>query len=152
MLNPLLPRHVDTFRGHKLALWIFGVVIIVRGIMSVNSIVNGRTIASSADGIPLDTYPPAAASTLVALFALLGLANLMLALMGIVVLVRYRALIPLMFVLLLLHHLGRKVILYFFPIVRVGSPPASIINLILLSLMVVGLALSLWRRENLRAS
>ncbi len=57
MLNPLLPRRVDnTYRGHKLALWLFGLVVLLKLVISLNSIFNGRTVASSADGILLDTF------------------------------------------------------------------------------------------------
>ena len=57
MLNRLLPRQVDnTYRGYKLALWLFALVVLVKVAMSVNSIFNGHTVASSADGIPLDTF------------------------------------------------------------------------------------------------
>jgi hypothetical protein len=144
MLNRLLPRQADNaYRGYRLALWVFGLLVLVRTIMSVNSMINGRDIASSADGIPLETYTPDGARTVVSLFAVLGLSNLMICILGIVVLVRYRALVPLMFSLLLLQHLARRVIHQFLPIATTGDPPASVINLVLLSLMVVGLVLSL---------
>jgi hypothetical protein len=58
-------------------------------------------------------------------------------------LVRYRAMIPLMFALLVLEYLSRRPILLFLPIVRSGPPPGSVVNLALLAVMIVGLALSL---------
>ena len=146
MLNRLLPRQADNaYRGYRLALWLFGLLVLSRTIMSVNSMVNGRAIASSADGIPLDTYTPDGARTVVSLFAVLGLSNLVICILCIVVLVRYRALVPLMFSLLLLQHLARRVIHQILPVATTGNPPASVINLVLLALMVVGLALSLAR-------
>lgn len=148
MLNPLLPRHVDNnYRGYKFALWLFALLVLVKVVMSVNSIFNGYSVASSADGIPLDTFTPAGAETVVSLFALLGLSRLMICLLCILVLVRYRAIIPFMFALLLLEHLSRKLILHFLPIPRTGTPPGSAINLVLLAVMIVGLALSL-RSQN----
>lgn len=148
MLNQFLPRQIDnTYRGHKLALWLFAVLVLIRSVIGLNSIINGRDVASSADGIPLDTFTPAAAQTVVSLFASLGLSNLVISLLCIVVLVRYRALIPFMFALLLLQHLTRQLIHQFVPIPRTGTPPASVISLVLLGLMVVGLALSLWNRN-----
>jgi hypothetical protein len=145
MLNQLLPRQADNgYHGHKFALWLFAVVVILKVIMSLNSIFNGRVVATSADGIPLDTFTPAAAQTVVALFAIWAIAQLIICLLCIVVLARYRAMIPLMFGLLLLEHLGRKLILQVMPIVRTGTPPGFVVNLVLLALIVVGLALSLW--------
>ena len=67
------------------------------------------------------------------------------------VLIRYRALVPLMFALLLLYQLSRKLILYYLPIPRTGTPPVSAINLVILGLMIVGLVLSLRRPAGLRS-
>jgi hypothetical protein len=147
----LLPRQADnTYYGSKLALWLFGLLVFMKVAMGFNSIVNGHSVASSADGIPLDTFTPAGAQTVVSLFALSGLRQLIICLLGILVLVRYRALVPLMFALLLAEHLGRNVILQVMPIVRTGTPPGAIVNLVLLALMVIGLALSLWSHQSTR--
>jgi hypothetical protein len=145
LIEQLLPQRVDnTYRGYKLALWLFALVVLMKVAMSLNSIFNGHMVASSADGIPLDTFPTAATQTVVALFAIWGLAHLMICLLCIVVLARYRSMVPLMLALLLLEHLSRRVILQVIPIVRTGTPPGLFVNLTLLALMIVGLALSLW--------
>ena len=149
MFDRLLPRHVDnTYRGHALALWLFAVLVALKLTIGLNCILNGREVASSADGIPLDTFDPACARMIVSDFALWGLAQVMICGLCILVLVRYRALVPCMFTLLLLEHLGRKLILQVLPIVTTGKPPGFFVNLVLLALMVVGLALSLWSRDN----
>jgi len=152
MLELLLPRSADrTYHGHRLALWLFAVVVFMTAGMSLVSIFNGYAAASSADGIPLDTYTSAAAQTVVSLFALLGLSHLLFCLLCLLVLVRYRSLIPFLFALLLLEHLGRKLVLRFLPIARTGTPPGSVVNLVLLAVMVAGLALTLWNRDEHRA-
>ena len=152
MWNRLLPRQIDNdYRGPKLALWVFALLVLVRVIMSVNSIFNGASVASTADGIPLDTFTPAGAQTVVSLFALTAFSRLMICLLCILVLVRYRAMVPLMFAFLLLEHLGRRLVLQFLPISRTGTSPGSAINLVLLTVTIVGLALSLWNAERHRA-
>jgi hypothetical protein len=149
VLNRLLPRQVDnTYRGYRLALWLFALVVLVKVAMSVNSIFNGHTVASSADGIPLDTFTPAGAQAVVSLFAAWGLGQLILCLLCIVVLVRYRALVPFLFAVLLLEHLSRRLIFLVMPIVRTGTPPGVFVNLALVALMVVGLTLSLWSHDS----
>ena len=153
MFHPLLPRRLDNaYRGHKLALWLFCLLLLMKSAISLNSIFNGRLVAQSADGIPLNTFTPAAAQAVVSLFGLLGVSQLMFCLLGILVLARYRAMVPLLFALFLLEHVGRRVILQLMPIVRVGKPPGTIVNLVLLAVMIVGLALSLWSREGLPAA
>jgi hypothetical protein len=145
----ILPRQVDnTYRGYKLALWLFGLLVLMNTSISLGTIFNGRDAASSADGIPLDTFTPAGARAVVSLFALWGLSQLMICLLCIVVLVRYRAMVPFMFALLLLEHLSRRLILQIMPIATTGTPPGYFINLGLLALMIVGLALSLWSKED----
>lgn len=152
MFNALLPRHADnTYRGYKAALWLFALLVLLKTVISLNSIFNGYSVASSADGIPLDTFTPAGAQTVVSLVAALGLSRLMICLLCLLVLARYRALVPLMLSLLLLEHLSRRLILYFLPIPRTGTPPGSGINLVLLALTVAGLALSLRHRDRLEA-
>lgn len=144
MFNLLLPPRVDnTFRGHKLALVVFGLLVFLKVIMSLRSMTNGDSIAIG-DGVPLDTFPAIAAREYVSLFALFGLSQFMLCLLCILALIRYRALVPLMFALLLLEFLGRRLIFQFMPIERTGTSIPTIINLILLALMLAGLALSLW--------
>jgi hypothetical protein len=148
MLNPLLPRRADnTYRGHRFALVLFGLLLLMKLGISLSTLFNGRTAATSADGIPLDSYTPAAAQTVVSLFALWGLTNLVICIIGLVVLIRYRGLVSFMFALFLFQQLGRYLVLQLLPIVRTGAPPGFVVNLVLLALMVVGLALSLWRRN-----
>ena len=147
LLDRLLPRPIDnTYSGSKIALWLFGLIVLVQILQSVMAVVNGHSIMQSADGIPLETYPPAAAQTAVAIFALSSFRRLIIALMCAVVLFRYRSAVPLMFVVLGLSYLGGQAILQFVPIVRVGTPPGVAMNLIMFGLTVVGLALSLWGR------
>ena len=146
MFGEFLPQHIDnTHRGHKLALWLFGLVVGVRITQSLLIIFNGYSTARDADGIPLDTYTPAAAQTVVALFAQGSLWRLIFCLLCVLVLARYRSAIPMMFALLLLSYLAGQLIFQFVPLVRIGTPPGPIMNLIMFVLMIVGLTLSLWR-------
>jgi hypothetical protein len=148
MFDQILPRRVDnSYRGHRLALWLFGVLVFMKTSIGLGTIFNGRNAAVSADGIPLDSFGPAGAQAFVAIFAAWGLAQATLGLLCIVVLVRYRALLPFMYALLLLEHLCRKLIFAVMPIDRTPDAPGYVINLALVGLMVVGLVLSLRNRD-----
>ncbi len=149
MLERLFPPRADnTYRGHKAALVILGALLLFRGAISLGTIFNGYNAATAADGIPLDTYTPAGARTVLSMFALLGLSNLVVCLIGVTVLVRYRSLVPVMFASMLFYDVGRRIVLTVLPIARVGAPPGSVINIALISLVVVGFALSLWPRHH----
>ena len=149
MNNNLFPRALDNaYQGRKLALWLLGALALLKGAMGLNSIVNGYQVATTADGVALSTFTPAGAATVLAFLALWGWSLLLLSLLGFLALVRYRAMVPLVFLLLLLEQLGRKLILTQLPIAQSGPSPAFSINLVLMTLLVVGLVLSLLPRSN----
>ena len=145
MLARIFPRQADnaSYRGHWLAIWVLAPIVLLRFLMGFNSVFYTRLIATSADGIPLDSYDAAAAQVVIALFALLGLYLLLFALLGLVVLIRYRAMIPLMYLLLLLQQLGSRALAFAHPIGGATSPAASAIVIGILALTVIGLVLSL---------
>ena len=148
MVNPIFPSQADNqYRGQKLALVLLGLVIALRLIMGANSVFNTHLVATTADGIPVDSYPAAAAQTILSMFAALGLNYLLWCAFGIIVLIRYRTLVPLTFLLLLTGLLARRVQSYLLPVPIVGAPPAKIVGLVLIALMVSGLVLSLWPRR-----
>jgi hypothetical protein len=144
MFAQLLPQRIDgTYRGSRLAPWFLAPIVAMKMLQSLLSILGGAYVARSADGIPLDAYTPAGAQTVVALFALQGFSRLTIYLLCILVLVRYRSALPFAFVLLVLEHLGRLLILQFVPIARTGAPIGPVVNFVLFTLMIAGLALSL---------
>jgi hypothetical protein len=146
MFDKLLPQPIDNkYSGSKVGLWLLGLVVFVHTLQSVLVLVNGYSIAQSADGIPLETYPAAAAQTILAIFMTASFRRLIISLICVVVLFRYRSAVPLMFVVLGVSYLGGQVIFQFVPIVRVGTPPGVIMNLIMFGFTIVGLALSLWK-------
>lgn len=149
MLELLIPQRIDNiFRGQKAALWLFGLMALMRTVMGFNVMFNTHKVAVTADGIPLDTYPTAAAQNIVAMFALLGLTYLTTALLSWVVLVRYRAAVALVFTLMLFQFFAGLLLGNLHPLARVGSPPAGLVNLTALAILLTGLALSLWRRKD----
>ncbi len=144
-IQRILPRAIDNhFGGHDAAVWLFAVIIVIRLMMSVSMIGNPRRVAAGPDRIPLDTFEEAAASRFLSLFTVLGVTQLGLALLGVLALVQYRGMIPLLYVLLLGEMLARRLIVLFKPMASEGPQPVGFyINLALLALLVAGLALSL---------
>jgi hypothetical protein len=151
MLSLLFPRQIDnTFRGWRLGLWLFVPVLIVRLGIAFQSAFNARDTAMHADGIPLGQLGAMGGDEAVALFALLGLGGLILALLGVLVLLRYRAMIPLMYLLFLLSQFGTKLLNSYHPTISGGArmagsgiSMASIVVYTLLGMMIVGFAASL---------
>lgn len=144
MLSRLFPRQVDNrFDGHRGALWLLGLFVALKLVMSVNSIVNTASIAAG-DGIPLDSFGPAAAGEVLTLFALMALGQLMLALIALTILIRYRALAPFICLLLLGERLAGRLIVQSHAVPGAESPPIVWIMAVALpTLLTLALALSL---------
>jgi hypothetical protein len=144
MLTRLFPRQFDDkYRGHQIALWLFGLLTFMNVGIALVAIFAKDGGAQSADGVPLDTFAGGGAATVIGVVAFLGLAKLLLGLLGVLALARYRGMIPLMYVLIVIDQLGRKGIALMKPIVHVGTPTGFFVNAAIIALSVVGLFLSL---------
>lgn len=111
MLDRLFPRQFgNAWSGSRIAAWLLGTVIALKAVMGFNSVFFTRMVAVKADGIPLDSYGPAGARMVTVFFAQWGLGQMLLAFLGLVALVRYRSMIPLVLLLLLTEQLARKAI------------------------------------------
>jgi hypothetical protein len=142
----LFPKQFDSrFEGRRAALWLLGLLVALKLLMSVNSILNTAKIAATADGFPLESYGADGARAVLMLFAIAALGQLALALLGLAALLRYRAMVPFVFLLLAAEHVGRRLIVRNYAIERSQEISAgTYINLTLLALLLIGLALSLW--------
>ena len=126
-------------------MWLLGLFLALKLAMSVRSVVDPRAVAAGPDAFPLDRYGAEGADAVLMLFALNAYGQLALVLLGAVALFRYRAMVPSVFLLLILDQAGRRVIVAAHEVERLaGSDGGFSINLALLVLLLVGLALSLW--------
>lgn len=143
----LLPACIDNrYRGHPVALWIFVLITLQKFAMSLTHLLKADGGAQSISTIPLDSYSPSAAQNIVGLFARMGLEQLIFAVILMLVLFRYRAMIPLMYVLIVALYLGSKVVAQFKPLVLAGTSGVSTPMLVIAILSAIGLVLSLTGR------
>lgn len=140
----LLPAVVDNqFRGIKLAQYAFLLLTaatIVRSLIHVFAPDGG---AQSIATIPLDTYPAEAAATVIFMFSVWGLSQLLMGMVYLGVYLKYKSLIPMMYVLLILEYVMRIVIGQMKPIVTAGTAPGSVGSWIMVPVCIVLLILSL---------
>jgi hypothetical protein len=150
LVGRLWPKQLDNrFVGYRAALWLLGAYVAVKLAMSLSSIFNTAAVAGGADGIPLDSFGPAAAREVLTLFALVGLGQLTLAVLAASALVRYRAIVPLMFLTLLGEGVARRLIVQSSePVRTVAGSGGFWINIGLLALLALGLVLSLLPRKD----
>ena len=148
MLRTLLPERFDnSFPGFTPALWIFAALLLLRGLIGGNCMLHGGYVAAHADGIPINSFGPAAARVIATDFAAWGIAQVMLALIGLVALVRYRAMVPLMLAVFLLEHASRKILVTLMPVATTGHAPGGYVNLAIFALEIAGLAMAVWPRK-----
>ena len=147
MLDRIFPERIDNaFRGLKLGYWLFIAVVLMEFAMGANSIINTRTVVTEADGIPLDRFAGGGAEAVIALFAIAGLFRVLFALLGGIAILRYRAMIPILYLLFLILHVGSKALLLAHPIERSGIATAklgSAFVLTILGLLAAGFVLSI---------
>ena len=153
MLSRLFPRQIDNFyQGHVLALWLFVPVLALKTAMGfnvggLNPFISSRFILGAADGVPVDAYPADAAAHLVFTFAAWGSALFLFALLGWIVLVLYRAMLPLMILVLSLEQIWRMVLsrtmLPHHAVASAAIPISTLINWGFAVLLLLALVLSL---------
>ena len=148
MLRHLFPMRLDNegYRGRVPALWLFGLLLLLRAIMGVNGAINTRAIATG-DGIRLDGLGEDAAETILRLFQSLSLAQLPLVAIGVAALWRWRAMVPFLYLVVLADQLVRRLAAAANAVARTEAAAVGLwINLALLALLFAGLVLSLWSR------
>ena len=138
------PQFDNRYRGHKLALWLLYALTFMNLAISLVAIFSRDGGAQSADGIPLDTFGAAGANAVIGVVAFLGLANLLLCLFFLLALVRYRAMIPLTYLFLVVQYLAHKSVGWMKPIPRMATPPSGhLVTMLIFALSLLGLILSL---------
>lgn len=147
MLKHLFPKQFDNiYRGHWLAIWLLVPIVILYLIMGGNSMWHPHYVATSADGIPLDSYTAGGAQAVVSMYAQMGLCLLLLTLQGVLVLIRYRAMIPYVYLLLLAQELGGTLLNHLYPIAKSGvstEKAGLAVVLAILAMTLAGFILSL---------
>lgn len=138
-MNWILPERIDNhFPGHRAVVAVFAAITLVTLGRSFFHILAPDGGAQSVAHIPLDTFSPVqAGQAVIFVFALWGLSQLMMGLVYVVALARYRALIPLLLVLMFLEYFGRFTLGHVRPLDVTHAPPGKILDHIMIPLSVV---------------
>ena len=140
----ILPNVIDNqFRGLKIAQYAFLILTVATLVRSLIHVFAPDGGAQSIATIPLASYPADAAATVVLMFSLWGLSQLLMGVVYLVVYIRYKSLISAMYVLMIVEYAMRIVIGQMKPIVTSGTAPGSIGNWIMVPVCVILLILSL---------
>lgn len=138
----ILPAKMDnTIRGIQLPLYVFAVYAVISTVRSFIHLLAPDGGAGSIAGMDLAVT---GAGEVIFAFALWGSSQLLLALIQLLVVIRYRSLIPFMYLLLILEVLLRELVGHIKPVVFAHTPPGAIGDQVILVLAGIMLVLSLW--------
>ena len=143
MLEKIFPKNItNEYRGHPVAKWVFVLITLMTIIRSLIHVLAPDGGAQSIATIPLDSYSSGGAATVILVFALWGLSQLLLGLIYMVVLWRYQALIPFMYLLLIIEYGARIILFHLKPIATTGAAPGGVGSYVMVPLAVIMLFLS----------
>jgi hypothetical protein len=138
----LLPATADNIiRGAKAPVYVFMLIAFVSTVRSFIHLLAPDGGAGSIAGMDLSV---AGSDGIVFAFALWGSAQLIYAVIQLVVVFRYRSLVPFMYVLLILETLLRQLVGHTKPVAFRHTPPGAIGNYVYLPLAALMLAWSWW--------
>ncbi len=145
MFDVLLPKVADNqYTGQPLAKW-FLILLVLK------SLIAGSIHMFAADGgagsiasIILSEFTKGGSDTVITLFALWGMEQFIIGLLGLLILFRYQSLIPLMLGVYSLEYLSRKAMVWITPgMYTLHTPPGAVADNFLLPLCLIMFLLAL---------
>lgn len=136
----IFPEVADNnYKGNKIALYVFILIVIMGLLRSCVHLFAQDGGAGSIAGINLDV---AGASGIVSAFSLWGSSQLIYSLIQLVVFLKYKTLIPLMYVFIVLEYSLRIFVGHIKPVTFLHTPPGQIGNYLLIPLALLMLYLT----------
>jgi hypothetical protein len=144
VLKLLFPAQIDNRTGSWLSVLLLIPIVIVKLGISAGGTFSPLFVISGPDGVAFDSFGPAGQQAFLSAFMALGWGLMLQALLAAIVLLRYRAMVPLMYLYLTIENAGRTIIGRLVPIPRNSGDYIGLdVNAALLVALLVGLALAL---------
>lgn len=145
ILNKLFPRTIDNeFSGYKISLYLFYALTALTLWRSQHHLLSADGGAQSIATIPLDTFTEAGAMAVIGVFGLWGLSQLIIGIIYLIVSLKYRSMVPIMYLLMAFEYLIRATYIPMAkPVPTAGTAPGAVANLPWMIMAVVMLILSL---------
>jgi hypothetical protein len=156
MLTRLFPRSLtNAYQGSWAALWLLAPVLLMKTVIGfnfsgLNPFISVSEVLQTVDGVPLDTFSPEAAATIVDSAGAWGMALFALCLFCWLVIARYRAGLPAAILVLLIEQVGRTGVGTVRVVAEIVATSEMLaagawINLAMTALLTIALLLSLVR-------
>jgi len=145
IIERIFPKNLNNaYKGSKIALYVFYALTVLTLWRSQHHLFAADGGAQSIATIPLDTFTTTGAAAVIGVFGLWGLSQLVIGIIYLIVSLRYRAMIPLMYLLMFVEYFVRTV---YFPLAKpiptTGTAPGATGNLPLMIIAVVMLGFSI---------
>jgi hypothetical protein len=140
-------KKTNAYRGNPIAKWVFVLLTLVTIARSLVHMFSSDGGAQSIATIPLDSFTANGADAVILMFALWGLSQLLIGIIYGIVLWRYQALIPLMYLLMVFEYGMRIFLGAIKPIETTGTAPGAIGNYVIVPLAIIMLVLSLRKSD-----
>jgi hypothetical protein len=145
-----LPPKIDNvIRGTKIPFTLFALYAIVSAVRSCIHLLSPDGGAGSIAGMDLSV---AGADGIIFAFALWGSSQLLFAIFQLLVVLRYRSLVPFMWLMLALEVLLRELVGAMKPVTFAHTPPGAIGNQLILPLAVGMVVWSLWSAYRMKGT
>lgn len=149
ILNKIFPKTIDnSFNGNKIAVYVFYILTAVTLWRSQHHMFAFDGGAQSIASVPLDQFTTDGANAVISIFAFWGLSQILLGLVYLVVSIRYKALIPFFYLLMLAEYVGRILVEVYKPLPTLETAPGQIGNYIFIVVSIAMLLLSLKDKKN----
>lgn len=137
-LSKILPEKItNELPGKNFTLYFFWIIIAFSLIRSLIHIFSPDGGAQSIASIPLDSYSNEANATVIFMFAVWGLSQLLMCFVYIIIAWKYKSLIPLMYLFVFLEYSGRTLIGHAKPVETIRTAPGEVGNYLLIPLSLV---------------
>lgn len=142
IISIILPKTIgNSIQGIKFPFYVFALYAILSTARSCIHIFSPDGGAGSIAGLDLTV---SGADGILFAFALWGSSQLLLSIIQLIVVIRYRALVPLMYLMLILEILLRQLVGFLKPVTFAHTPPGAIGNQLILPLAIIMLVISVW--------
>lgn len=145
----VLPKEINnTYQGRKIALYLFYLFTIMTVVRSLIHVFTPDGGAQTIATIPLDSFSREGASAVILIFAFWGLSQLIMGIFYVIVCLRYKSLIPLMYLFIFFEYLMRLMLGVLKPIETTGTAPGAVINFIFPPLVIILFLLSMNKSQS----
>lgn len=151
MINQIFPKQINNdYTGSLIAKYVFICITIITLVRSCIHMFASDGGAQSIATIPLDTFSHNAAATIILIFSLWGLSQIIIGIIYIIVIWRYQKLIPFMYLLMIVEYAMRTIFMLSKPIHVTGSAPGHIGDYVMIPIAIIMLVLST-RKQRINA-